>query len=252
MDPRSSTTRVANRAVLKVAVLAIFLTSSVRAQDPLVRLRQLVSREVADRVAATMEQARREGLPDRAIAARVLEGAAKGAADGRLVEAADRALAGLENARAALEAGGRVPAAVEIEAAAQAMELGVDGRAVASLAQSSPSGRSLAVPLAALAALVARGLPADRAVEAVRARLELRASDVEISRLPDRAAEFLAAGLDPARAGLALARERAGFDLPVFAIPVVAGPPPGIPPNAGEPSSVPGGRRSRPVPSGRP
>lgn len=251
MDPRSSMTRVANRAVLKAAALAIFLASSVRAQDPLVRLRQVVSREVADRVAATMEQARSQGLPDRAIAARVLQGVAKGAADGRLVEAAARALAGLENARATLEAGGRVPEAGEIEAAAQAMELGVDRRAVASLAQSSPSGRSLAVPLAVLAGLVARGLPADQAVEAVRARLKVRASDVEISRLPDRAAEFLAAGLDPARAGLALARERAGFDLPVSAIPVVAGPPPGIPPNGGKPGSVPG-RRPRPGPPGRP
>ncbi len=252
MEPGSKLTRIGARGVLTAAVLAFLLASGVRAQDPLVRLRQVVSQEVADRVAATMERARRQGLPHAVIAARVLEGVAKGAAGGRLVEAAVRALAGLENARAALEAGGRVPAAVEIEAAAQAMELGVDGQAVASLAQSSPSGRSLVVPFAVLGGLVARGLPADQAVEAVRARLELRASDAEISRLPDRAAEFLAAGLDPARAGLALARERAGFQVPVSAIPVVAGPPPGIPPNAGKPGSVPGGGRPRPGPPGRP
>jgi hypothetical protein len=152
----------------------------------------------------------------------------------------------MQNARAALEAGGRAPAAAEVEAAARAMELGIDAGTIASLARSSPSGRSLAVPLAVLGGLVARGLPADAALDAVRGRLELGAGDLEISRLPDRAAEFLAAGLDPARAALALARGRAGFDVPVSAIPVVPGPPPGIPPNAGKPGSVPKGPPTRP------
>ncbi|GBD33572.1 hypothetical protein HRbin33_02566 [bacterium HR33] len=248
MEMHWSLRRISKLAAFSAAALLLGLASSAQGQDPLVRLRELVPQPLADQIVATVEEARRQGLPDRAVAARVLEGAAKGAAGEQLLAAANRTLAALQDARAALEAGGRLPGAVEIEAASQTLELGVEAQVVATLARAAPSGRSLVVPLAVLGGLVAQGVPADQALDAIGRRLELSASDREISRLPDRAAEFLAAGLDPARAGLALARERVGFDVPVSAIPVVVGPPPGIPPNAGRPGSVPKGPPPRPRP----
>jgi hypothetical protein len=72
----------------------------------------------------------------------------------------------------------------EIDAGAEAMRQGVDGRVVSELARTAPADRSLAVPLFVIGGLVERGLSADAALERVHERLRSRASDADLERLP--------------------------------------------------------------------
>ena len=154
--------------------------------DPVARLREVLPPHVAEQVLATVTDALSRGLPADPIAMRALEGAAKGKS-AEEIGAATRTLADqLARADAALERNGRTAQAEEIEAAVTAMQLGVEGAVVSDLASSAPSGRSLAVPLAVVGALVNRGIPADEALAAVLARLQARASNAEIAALPSR------------------------------------------------------------------
>lgn len=196
--------------------------------DPVSRLREVLPPHIAEQVIATVTDALSRGLPPDPIAMRALEGAAKGRSAAEIA-AATRALADqLAHADAALERSGRTAQAEEIEAAATAMQLGVAGPIVSDLASSAPSGRSLAVPLAVIGALVNRGIPADDALAAVLGRLQARASNAEIAALPSRFET--SRGLDA----------RAGRGSP-------SGPPTVVPTNGGRP-----GRRPFFVPPGKP
>jgi hypothetical protein len=55
---------------------------------------------------------------------------------------------------------------------------------VSALAKSAPSGRSLAVPLFVIGGLIDRGLPSDDALKRVSERLQARASDADLERMP--------------------------------------------------------------------
>lgn len=207
-------------------------------QDPVERLGAVLPPEVADRVIAVVTEARSHGLPYLPIVNRALEGAAK-RRSGDEIAAAAQAMAGdLAAAHAALQSGGRSPDAGETAAGATALQMGVDGKVVSDLASGAPSGRSLAVPLVVIGALIERGLPADAALAVVLARLDARASNVELAGLPGEAGRLIAEGYRPAEVGRALAAVRAGRTIP-------AGPPPNVPANGGQP-----GRRPprRPVP----
>lgn len=240
---------------LGLAVLLLVFPGRIAvAQDPLTRLRQLLPQAEVERVLALVSEARTRGLPERALLARILEGAAKGAPLERLLLAGGRVVEDLATARSALEQGGRIPLPEEIEAGAVAVDLGVGGGALAGLAASAPSGRSLVVPLAVVAELVGRGLPVDHAIAAVRSRLDLASSDVELAALPEIAAQLLAEGAsaefvaDWALRGPPSVRLPSSM-VPGSAIPVGGGPPIAIPPSAGAPGSRPRG----PVgPPGRP
>ena len=211
-------------------------------RDPVVRLREVLPADVAERVIATVTAARERGLPSQALENRALKYAARGVAP-ELIERSvaehatrmDRAQAALAGARGGLRPGGD-----EVDAAAEAMRMGVDGAGVSALAKSAPSGRSLVVPLFVVGSLVDRGLPSDEAIARVRDRLQTRATDAELERLPD------ADGPRGPREGMRPGAERGGIrdgarpatrpGGPGQGMPGVRGP--GIPQNGG-PSTAP-------------
>lgn len=189
-------------------------------------LQAVLPAAVADTVMAIVTNATSHGLPGQAIANRALEAVAKGQ-NAQQAEAAARAIANdLSASRGALQKAGRTPDASEIEAGATALELGVSGATVSALASSAPSGRSLAVPLAVLGALVNRGLPSDGALQAVAGRLTARASDTQLVDMPGQAGQMMANGYRPAEVGQALA----------------AGRPSGVPANSGQAGTRPSRR----------
>jgi hypothetical protein len=193
-------------------------------QSPIDRLRAVLPANVAEKVIAIVTDATNRGLPGQAIADRAVEAIAKGRSGDQVSAAAQALAADLAGARDALQHAGRNPDVSEIEAAASAKELGVDGAAISALASSAPSGRSLAVPLAVIGALVNRGLPSDGALQAVLDRLTARASDAELVEMPGEAGRLIAAGYRPSDVGRALS---------------AAGRPSGVPANGGRPGVQP-------------
>ena len=163
---------------------------------------------VRDKVIAIVTDAVNHGLPGQAIADRALETVAKSRSGDEAVSAARALAADLASGRDALTAAGRAPDASEIEAAATAEELGVDGAAISELASATPSGRSLAVPLAVIGALVQRGLPSDDALAAVQERLTNRATDAELASMPGDAGRLIAQGYRSSDVGRALGAGR--------------------------------------------
>lgn len=180
------------KQILTALVVAAVMAPSARAQtpaaDPSARLREVLPTAVADRVLATIAEARARELPPQAIAAlenRALKFASRGVAPTDVERAVREHGARMVAARGAIETGrGRPAAGDEIDAGAEAMRQGVDGASVSELAKSAPSGRSLAVPLFVIGSLVERGLPADQALARVQERLTARASDRELERMP--------------------------------------------------------------------
>ena len=172
--------------VLGGVVLAAALANSpvlaqTPAHDPSARLRVVLPAEVADRVLATIADARARALPAAALEHRALELAAKGAGAKDIENDIARQASSFGQAQAALKRGGRTrPAADETEAAASAMSKGVDGSAVTDMAKRGPSGRSLAVPLFVLSSLIDRGLPSDQALAQVWTDLDARVSDEQM------------------------------------------------------------------------
>lgn len=146
------------RWIIAVALLASASTAD--AQDP--RLRERLDQETAVRVNAIVDSARIAGLPTRPLMSKALEGASKGAPGSRIVAAVSRLAGELRAARDVLGPSSEA----ELDAAASALILGArreDLRAV----RVARAGERLTVPLAVLADLVAYGVPADAATQAV-------------------------------------------------------------------------------------
>ena len=140
------------------------------------RLRAVLPADVAERVLARIAEARVQQLPASALEHRALELAAKGVAPDDLETGIARHANRLGAAREALVQGGREqPADAETEAAELVIRHGA-GSAISTLAKSTPSGESLAVPLFVLAGLMDRGLPSDQAIARVHAALAERGS----------------------------------------------------------------------------
>ena len=104
----------------------------------------------------------------------------------------------------------------EVEAGDDALRKGVDGAQVSALAKSAPSGRSLAVPLYVIGSLMDRGLPSDDALARVQERLQARATDAELERMPGQLPAQAAAGQAhrPAETGRALAATKRPAGVP--------------------------------------
>lgn len=235
------------KATLTAALLA--LAGPVWAQgtpeDLTARLRRALPGEVADRVIATISEARSRGLPARALEQRALMLARKGTDPASVARSVADQSRAMGEARAAL-AGGRSgrPADDDVIAGAEAMRQGVTGAEISELAKSAPSGRSLAVPLFVVGSLVDRGLPSDDALARVLERMNARATDAEIARIPEQGLAGRARG-EAARTG------RAGARPPPFVGRGVGAAAGGA---RGGPANVPpaGGGRGRPSGRGRP
>ncbi len=147
------------------------------------RLHKVLPAANVDSIVAHVEAARSRGLPASALENQALMLASKGAPATQIQKAVDARVAGMDRAKSALAAGGRKTASdSEVEAAGDLVRRGVDGSKVSELAKSTPSGRSLAVPLYVIGSLMDRGLPSDSALARVHARLAARASDSTLTK----------------------------------------------------------------------
>jgi hypothetical protein len=227
--------------------LAVSPVAAFAQDDPVARLRQVLPEAVADEVIAMVQDARARGLPEQAVASLALEGVAKGRSGEQVREAARELTAQLTEARAAFDRAGRPAGADELQAAAFALRQGVDGAAVSELARSTPSGRSLNVPLAMIGDLTGRGLPSDQALDAVQEMLNERVPDGELAAQAEEAGRLIAAGMAPELVGLELASQRAGFQVPRGGFIQPPGPPAWVPPTGGF-----GGERPKPPVGGPP
>lgn len=171
-------------ATAALAMPLVGLQAQTPAYDPSARLREVLPADVAERVLSRIADARARELPAQALENRALKFASRGVAPADIERAINAHADRLGVANDLLVAArDRRPDADEVDAGAEALRQGVDGAAVSALAKSSPSGRSLAVPLFVIGGLVERGLPSDAALARVRDRLTARASDAELESL---------------------------------------------------------------------
>lgn len=218
------------------------------AHDPSARLREVLPPDVAVQVLAVIADARSHGLPATALEQRALKFAARG------VPAVDIARSVAEQAQrqtrvmTLLEAVRGSPATSdEVEAGAEAIREGLAGHDVSALAKSTPSGRSLTIPLYVLGSLAARGLPSDQALARVSQRLAAGASDADLETLPEPTTD--ARSGVPGAIGRDLGATRRPTAAPGASGTPGGGPPAGVPANGGKrthPSGPPSGTPGRP------
>ncbi len=257
-----------NIRTFTIVVAAVLAGGALRAQtpanDPSARLREVLPASVAEHVIAVIAAARAHDLPAAALENRALKFAAKGVEpkdiERSVVEQANR----MQKAKDVIDqARTRKATGAEVEAGAEAMRQGVDGAAVSALAKSAPSGRSLAMPLFVIGQLVDRGLPSDAALKRVQERLMAKATDADLEKmsreLPTQAANGRSnrpatAGHQGAGTGNMPATMPAGNPMTGGRPSTMpkAGPPAGVPANAGagtkmtppaKPPMVPGSRK---------
>jgi hypothetical protein len=174
------------------AVLVLALVAGrVDAQDA--RLARL-DRRVQTEVAALVDSARIRGIPTEAVVDKALEGAAKRAPNDRIIVVVRSRYRELAAARDALGSGAME---VEIIAAADALHAGATAQVITTLRTQRP-GVPLTIPLAVLADLIARGVPADTASSAVLALARTPASDAQFAALRDDIERDIAKGAPPA------------------------------------------------------
>jgi len=224
------------RHIIYVVAAAMIPLSAVGQQDPVDRLGAVLPPELMEQVMTRVQSAGAMDLPTQAVANLALEGVAKGRSSAEVLAAVDLLVADLGRGLEALRSAGHTPASGEVEAATAALRMGVDGADVADLARSSPSGRSLAIPLLVMGGLAQRGLPSDQALVAVRERLAARAPDAELLSTFGGPGPGLGRGLAPDGVGTDLAGGRAGLPVPVGP-PDGTGRPPAGPGRGGPPTN---------------
>lgn len=145
--------------------MAVGMVQSAHAQKPLTvtDLDGRVSPALASRVRVLADSAVAARLPVSPLVDKTLEGASKHASDDRIAAAVHSVLAGLRTARTALGAGASDQ---ELVAGMVVLRAGVTPNALADARRRLPH-RSLAVPLSVLGSLVAAGIPAAQAEDAV-------------------------------------------------------------------------------------
>jgi len=150
------------RPLACTSLLMLALVTRATAQDP--RFSRLDA-ETRGVVATILDSARAHGLPSEPLVDRALEGAAKGAPGTAIVAAVRRLATDLSHARDAL---GPNASPAELDAAAAALRAGATPDVLARLRRER-GARPIIMPLAVLADLIARGVPADTAAHAVLA-----------------------------------------------------------------------------------
>ena len=194
--------------ILTVAAL-LGLPAVSRAQD---RLAGRLPEPAHAAVAALVDSARAAGLPTDPLVNRALEGAAKGA-DGQRIVAAVRALsARLADARAAL---GASASEAELVAGAAAVRAGASTAFLARLRREAPR-EPLVVPLAVMADLVARGVPADTAATSVLALVRSGARDADLVAFRENVERDISLGAAGGAAASLRASDFAAVGVPVL------------------------------------
>ena len=201
----------------------LLLAPAMAAQDA--RLEQRLDPGTRAAVEAVIDSARRAGLPTAPLVAKALEGASKRADGSRIVGAVRRLAAHLGTAREAL---GHAASGGELEAGASALIAGASSDDLARLKAMRPRA-SLIVPLGVLADLVARGVPADSARQAVMVLASERLRDEDFITFRRNVERDIALGAPPGAA--TSVRVNAGVNDPVRSAaqldgaPISGGPP---------------------------
>ena len=142
------------------------------------------SAENRARIDATFAAARERNLPQEPIRDRIAEGQAKGASETQVVMSAQRAEARLDvTQQAMIRAGRRSPSQGEVSSGYQAMAHGATEAQIETVAQHTPSNRSVVVAFDALARLEAQGMSPARAATQVVTSLDAHASDQSLGQL---------------------------------------------------------------------
>ena len=174
------------------AVLVLALVAGrVDAQDS--RLGRL-DRRVQAEVAILVDSARGLGIPTEPVVDKALEGAAKRAPNDRIINVVRSRFRELVAARGALGSGALD---AEVIAAADALHGGASPQVITALRTRRPN-LPLTIPLAVLADLIARGVPADTASAAILALATKPATDAEFATLRDDVERDIAKGVPPA------------------------------------------------------
>ncbi|HWO87915.1 MAG TPA: hypothetical protein VNL98_02065 [Gemmatimonadales bacterium] len=188
------------RLLLSALALATIAAVPGLAQDT--RIDARLDPATAAEVRSALATARNQGLPLEPLIDRALEGASKGASSGRIV-AAVRAL--LNNLSRAAQALGPDAAERELVAGAEALRAGADSATLAAI-RGARRGEPVTVPLGVLTDLVARGVPADAAREAVLALARRGARDGDFLALRRNVERDIQQGAPPAIAASVRAR----------------------------------------------
>jgi hypothetical protein len=211
---------VTPRLLFVAAALGGLLPSVAHAQTE--RLAGRLDERSRAAVAALVDSARSAGLPADPLVNKALEGASKGADGGRIVAAVRALAADLARARAAL---GRRSTEVELVAGAAALRAGAGPAFLEGLRAGYPRA-ALAVPLAVMADLVARGVPPDTASQSVIALVRAGLREAELVAFRQSVERDVALGA-PAGAAAAVRVNAAERDLGVTAaVPGTAAAPP--------------------------
>lgn len=140
-----------------IVVVMALATRGAAAQDA--RLSRQLDSATAARVSTIVDHARAASLPTEPLIDKALEGARKGAAPARIIDAVTALAARLDTTRLAL---GPASTESELVAGASVLQAGVSTPVLHAL-RAARGARSLAVPLVVLGDLVTRGVPTDTA-----------------------------------------------------------------------------------------
>jgi hypothetical protein len=157
-------------------------------------------------VSALVDSASAAGLPSEPLIQKALQGAMKNADGARILAAVRGLRSELATARGAL---GTSSSQAELVAGAGAVHAGISTAHLAQL-RALRSGEPLTVPLATLADLVSKGVPADVAADAVLTLARRRASDDEFMALFRDVGRDIEAGTPPADAATSRAKGSSG------------------------------------------
>ncbi len=147
---------------LYLAALLALAPTALAAQD---------STAAATRVTASLEAAAEAGIPVTLLERKVAEGKAKGVSMTRIAAAVEARLVALTRAREAMvNAGLASTTEGELSVAADAVQAGVSGTALATISRSAPDERR-AVAIAVLSELVAAGHSSNQALAQVQGAL---------------------------------------------------------------------------------
>ena len=164
-----------------LAVTILLGAGRVAAQDP--RLAARLDPATRESVTVLLDAAQARRLPTEPLVQKALEGASKNAPGPRIIAAVRTLLGHLGTARGAL---GENSTEQELIAGAAALRAGASATSLRELRATRP-GRPLAVPLAVLTDLVARGLSLETAYQSDRKSTRLNSSHSRASRMPSSA-----------------------------------------------------------------
>jgi hypothetical protein len=160
----------------RVLLPALLLALPVAARAQVERLSGRLPDAARAQVAALVDSATAAGLPADPLVNKALEGASKGADGARIIAAVRSLAARLGEARGAL---GAAATEAELVAGAAALRAGATPTFLARLRRESPR-EPLVLPLAVMADLVARGVPADTAATSVLALVRSGVRDADL------------------------------------------------------------------------